>query len=682
MLLASSLVHAADAPQDPVVTLERFEVTAASGITENVTKIPMMIDLVSPVKSAEAQPTWIGEVMNQLPGVFFAQLRGPTDAPSIRLPVSYDNTELFLQDGVPLQSPISFNHGAFGNSGALTSFGGMEVLKGPGTALHGSDAFAAVINVKSLEPTSTPTGTVRVSAGAFGHHEARGEVSDGFSAGQSYRLAVSDLHADEWRDNASWDRLQIIGRHRYKSEKTEVNTIVTFTDLDTKMAAGLSPAAFETNPRADGLAPNVPRDQASNPVKYFRVSSELTHALSPRFTVQLTPYYRDSDSSYMHTWEPAVVPITYERAKTAALISRFYANWNLGSQTVVGVDLDRTNLDQVDEQILPTQTVWGAVYPQGKHFDFTVNYRNIAPYIQHTQQVGTNLILVTGLRYEEARYEYDNHLSSGAQNAFYRPANRTDRFEAVNPKLGLTWEFKPGQSLFSRYAHGFRIPSAESLYTLDSSQTAFNLEPEQIDSYEVGYRGNLGQGLLFNLAGYYMKSFDGLTTGIATPAGTITANGGQREYRGVEGQIAARLSDEWRLTFSVAFQDSKILRDRPDGTDPRGVNGKTPNSQPSRLANLGLGWTPAFAGRRLSLDLETQLLGSWWIDDQNTLKTPDEVIFNLRARYALNRKWVVTAKALNLLDRHYAMTAVDEGFGVNYRPGNPLTVSGGLEYSW
>lgn len=664
------------------IHLDRYTVTAASGITESVANIPQSIELVSPLKSAQIQPIWIGEIMNQLPGVFFANLRGPTDAPAIRMPVSYDNTELYLQDGLPLQSAISHNHGAFANSSALTSFGGIEVLKGPGTALHGSDAFAAVINVMSLAPTDTLSGNVRAAVGSYGATEVRGEVSTGFAGSQAFRVAASYAREDSWRDTTGWDRAQTIARHRWKSDTTEINTILTLTDFNSEQGGSQTLAVFNSNPRSDGLAPAVPRDQALNPVKYLRLSSELTHILSPRFTVQITPYYRDIDASFMAVWEAAVVPVISEKTVTAALVSRLYADWSKSSQTVFGFDVDETQLDNLKVQVLPAQVVFGQVYPQGRHYDFTVNYRNLAPYIQHTQRLSETFTLVAGLRYEEATYDYDNHLTSGAHDAFFRPADRTDRFDALNPKLGLTWQLERGQSLFTRYAHGFRIPMAESLYMLNSSQTAFELKPEQIDSYEIGYRGAFGPAVSVTLAAYYMKSRDGLTTGVFTPAGTITANGGVREYRGIEGQLVARLSDEWSLTLAAAVQDSKILRDRPDGTDPRGVNGKTPNSQPSRLANLGLTWTPGFAGRRLTFNYDLQLLGSWWIDDQNTLKTPDVFISGLRARYALDRQWTLTAKVLNLFDRHYAMTAADGGFGPSYRPGNPITVSGGVEFAW
>jgi iron complex outermembrane receptor protein len=663
--------------------LETVVVTAASGRAEELQNLPQTIDVISGGEAAATQPTWVGEVLNKLPGVYFAQLRGPVDMPAIRLPLSSDNTELYLQDNVPLQSPISFNHAAFAYSAALTSPGGMEVLKGPGTALHGSDAFAAVINVRSLEPTAQTSGALRVAGGSFGTRDARAEFSSGISANQAWRIAVSRQEADGWRDMTGWERTQAVVRHRWTSDRTQVNTILVATEFDSEMAAPLTLQGFLSSPRSDGLDPLVPRDRARDEARYVRLSSEVTHSLSDRWDVQVTPYLRYIDSQYMATWEPATVPVTQDKTETAGVISRLYANWSDEAHTVFGVDVERTELHQPKEQVLPTQVVWGEIYPQGFHYDYTVDYLNLAPYVQHSQRFSDRWEVVAGLRYESAKYDYDNRLADGAQFAFYRPADRKDNFSALNPKLGINWAIVPDQNVFFRYAHGFRIPSATALYALSSSQTAFSLDPEQINSYEIGYKGALGEKVTLTAAAYRMKSYDGLTTGVATAAGTVSANGGKREYSGIEVQLDVSFSRDVRASLAMAWQDSEIVRDRPDGTDPRGVNGKTPTSQSDELANLTLSWTPSIGPVSLAVDYDLQLIGSWWIDDQNTLETPDEYVSNLRIRAgSAGSNWAVTAKVLNLFDRTYATTAADAGFGARYRPGDPRSYVAGVEYSF
>ena len=673
--------HCAERADNRQPSFETVVVTAASGRAEHIIDVPQTIDIVSPEVAAAAQPTWIGEVLNKLPGVYFAQLRGPVDMPAVRLPQSSDNTVLFLQDNVPLQSAISFSHSAFAYSAALTSPGGMEVLKGPGTALHGSDAFAAVVNVKSLAPTQETTAAARIGAGSYGTREARFEYSDGIDDSQAWRIAVSHQQADGWRDHSDWERTQGLARHRWELERTVVDTVLVATDFQSSMAGALPFSVYRFNPRSDGLDARVPRDRARDRAKYLRLSSEITHELSGTYRLQVTPYVRSIDASYLATWEPATVPIIEEKTESVGLISRLYADWSQNSQSVVGFDVERTELEQPKTQFVETTTVWGEVYPIGRHYDYAVDYLNLAPYMQHTQRLGEAMEMVLGLRYERARYDYDNRLPAGARDAFYRPADRRDEFDAINPKFALNWSVAPGQSVFVRYAHGFRIPAATTLYALSSSQTAFSLDPEQIDSYELGYRALLGQRANLTVAAYLMRSYDGLTADVATAAGTVSANGGKREHSGLELQLEVRLTDSLSASLAAAWQDSKIVRDRPDGSDPRGVDGRTPRGQSDKLANLSLVWTPSVGGRELGISYDLQLLGSWWIDDQNTARTPDELISNLRLQAELGRGWSITMKVLNLFERQYATTAIDAGYGALYRPGEPRTFTAGVEYT-
>ncbi|MEL7482303.1 MAG: Plug domain-containing protein, partial [Pseudomonadota bacterium] len=110
----------------------------------------------------------LGDVLADVPGVFFSGLNGPRETPQIRNTLSFDNRTLFLEDGVPLQSSVFFDQSALGYSTALASPGAVEVLRGPGTALYGSDAFTGVIQARSQETSQFFEGNARARYGEFG----------------------------------------------------------------------------------------------------------------------------------------------------------------------------------------------------------------------------------------------------------------------------------------------------------------------------------------------------------------------------------------------------------------------------------------------------------------------------------------------------------------------------------
>jgi outer membrane receptor protein involved in Fe transport len=243
--------------------LENIIVTA-SGRAQGSLEAPVTVDTVGGDIAQRDNASWVGEKMNRMPGVFFSQLRGPADAPAIRQPISFDNVYLFLQDGVPLQSPVSFNHGAFAYSGALTSFGGIEVLKGPGSALHGSDAMVAVVNVKSRQPEFEDSGVLGLRGGEYGLFDARIELNSAINERHALLWAFSDQQDDNWRDNTAWERQQHIIRHRFRGDgETEANTILLYTDFDARMSA----AQLTTDPTQDGLVVDVDRDEAKSPTQ-------------------------------------------------------------------------------------------------------------------------------------------------------------------------------------------------------------------------------------------------------------------------------------------------------------------------------------------------------------------------------------------------------------------------------
>jgi len=90
----------------------------------------------------------VAESLNSLSGVLIDQLSGGQGhKAAIRMPMNTSGYYLYLQDNIPLQSPAFFNHNALWWSSFNSNVARMEVLKGAGTALYGSGAVAATVNV-------------------------------------------------------------------------------------------------------------------------------------------------------------------------------------------------------------------------------------------------------------------------------------------------------------------------------------------------------------------------------------------------------------------------------------------------------------------------------------------------------------------------------------------------------
>lgn len=452
------------------------------------------------------------------------------------------------------------------------------------------------------------------------------------------------------------------------------------------MTGTLTPDALVNNPESDGLADEVNRDDARDKAEYFRISSQISKKFSDRVTVQLTSYVRFIDAQYMHTWEPAITPTTKGLTDTLGLLNRVYLTWNESSSTILGLDIESTEFEKTTEQMRPTQVVWGTVYPQGVHLNYEVSYQSLAPYLQHTQALTEKLTMVFGLRYENSEYSFSNNLSESdftdaEPSPFLILGARDDDFSELLPKASINYAVSDNHSVYARYAKGFRIPDENDLYQLSPSQSEFELDPETIQSFEVGYRAWLNESVSMNAAIYRMIAKGGIVTGVATPAGNISVNGGEEQYQGIELGLQAQLNSAWLLTLAAAVTENTVEQKFSDQASE--LDGKSLVDSPDPIVNLRLQYQPEFLSA-LTTELELQYTGSWYMDEANTTETDAETLFNLRAEYALMDSLHIDLKVQNLFDEDYVLTAsapvwAPEG---RFRPGDPRTVSAGLSYKF
>lgn len=117
----------------------------------------------------------ISEVLNRTPGVFIHRGNGVEHLTAIRSPVftggAGAGSFLYLEDGIPLRAAGFSNiNGLFEAVDDLA--GRIEVIRGPGAAVYGSNALHGLINVITPEPEDAGR-LAELEAGSFGRVRAR-----------------------------------------------------------------------------------------------------------------------------------------------------------------------------------------------------------------------------------------------------------------------------------------------------------------------------------------------------------------------------------------------------------------------------------------------------------------------------------------------------------------------------
>jgi len=622
----------------------------------------------------------LGDVLADVPGVFFSGLNGPRETPQIRNTLSFDNRTLFVEDGVPLQSSVFFDQSALGYSTALVSPGSVEVLRGPGTVLYGSDALTGVIAANSQATEDRLTGNLRVRGGEFGQFDFAGSVNTPLGDNQALRISAGVAGEEGFRDETAFRRAHVLARHAFESGPWSTDSVVTFTDLTTESATSIPFSEFEAgNITLSGLNPQVDVEEAEEDVQYFRIQSKIAYE-GDGFRAEVTPYYRSQEVASTLTFQPATTPRETADVDTFGLLPRVYFDHDDGSTTIIGVDFEFTDFDLLLDQSRPTVSVFGDLFVQGVQFDYNVGFNAYAPYIQHERGFFDDAVKLTlGLRYDRQRYDFNNNLTDVPGDARLQVADRVDTFNNFSPKVRLLWDVTETQQLFARYARGFRTPRASELYELDADQAEFELDIESFDSGEIGWRASWLDGAVSTeLIGYYQVTRDGVVTLAQTGAGNISINAGSSRFAGIEAAVYAELPWGFDTSLSFAWQDFEF---RQFGAQPGSpFDGNQIEEAPETIGTWTVNLTPEFY-EQVTITSRLRHLGQWPLNSANTLFTDDEYIWTLLGEWRVTENIAVELRIENVTDNNFAVFADAPFFAPNgrARPGQPRTVSGGVK---
>ncbi|MDQ7041961.1 MAG: TonB-dependent receptor plug domain-containing protein [Sulfurimonas sp.] len=320
-LVASALLA------DSIVEISPISVTA-TGMDEKVIEQALSMATKNEKEIQLDQVIFQKDLLNSLSGVRIEQTGSVIGhMTSIRMPMSTGPYYLFMQDGIPVQSSGFFNH----NGLAYTTFQSatsVEVLKGAGTALYGSDAVAAVINVKSAgKPSKTKEISVKGMLGSYGFASTTVGMSDTIDKDSAYRANVSYMHSDGWRDNTKTDRAEANIRYDhtinddndvkilFNFSKTEAQQADSFNDYD-KVTSGSTDASDDPN-----YFTALQKTDVSRKFDYAKISAEFNNYSFNDLEITLTPYVRYNRNRYVATWE-ANLPSNDNELYTLGLLQR------------------------------------------------------------------------------------------------------------------------------------------------------------------------------------------------------------------------------------------------------------------------------------------------------------------------------------------------------------------------
>lgn len=663
-------------PEDQPQALEQITVTATGRATP-MTNLAGNSARIGDDEIRLVGATHVSELLFRAPGAWIVRGSGQEHLTALRSPVLTGagacGAFLYLEDGVPIRPA------GFCNVNELMEINteqaaAIEVVRGPGTALYGSNALHGTINSINPRADSTKNHLV-VEKGSWDYY--RGRFGGVFSTGEQDLYGWGHVeHDGGYRDDSGYDQAKVnLGWERH-GNGFDVRSLFSGTRLRQDTAGFI----FGKNAyKSSDSRKSNPVAGAFRDVDSLRLISDIALPLAPDFEVQLQPFLRNSYMEFTQHFLPGAPEEENGQSSGGLQLSLRHGDGESGL-LIGGLDLEYMDgfLEEVqDDPIEDGSDFLKETRPEGKHYDYDVTSLLIAPYVHWEKALNSRFRISAGLRFEHLRYEYDNRMLDGNTRddgtecgfggcLFNRPADRDDDFYEWAPKLGFV--HRPGDSWewYGFAARGFRFPQATELYRLQRQQDVADLDPERLDSLEIGLRGAAGP-LFWDMSTFYMEK----ENFIFRDADGINVSDGETRHVGLEYLLDWRMGPALSLTLSGTLARHTYRFDRTVGGGETIAKGDDVDTAPRRLNNLRLGWDFSSSGQA---EVEWISMGSYYMDAANTVKYGGHNLVNLRIRQTMARRWQAAVRLTNLLDTTYAERA-DFAFG-NYRylPGRERAV--------
>ena len=135
--------------------LERQMITVAARYAQTIEQAPSIVTVITSKEIDEMGFNTVAEALRMIPGIYITTSIESRELAWFRGTISPDNNKiLLLIDGVPWYDGV-YNHAWIDNYLSLDHIQQIEVIKGPGSAIYGSNAFSGVINLVTYLPTQT-----------------------------------------------------------------------------------------------------------------------------------------------------------------------------------------------------------------------------------------------------------------------------------------------------------------------------------------------------------------------------------------------------------------------------------------------------------------------------------------------------------------------------------------------
>lgn len=637
----------------------------------------------------------VPEALKYEPGIMVQKTGHGQGSPYIRGFTGFRT--LYLIDGIRLNNSV-FRDGPnqYANTIDPYSISRMEVVKGPSSALYGSDAIGGTINLISRGNTRTETGFnlhpnfyYRFSDAEnshSGHAETSGNYDDklGFLLGLSYKDYGDLIGGDQLgrQPKTGYDDLDVNFKADYAiTRDSKITMAHQHVNIDDAWRTHSTIFGRSWKGTAVGTDKIRVLDQKRE-LSYLKYDGQNFNTIFDNLNVTFsfqqqdeTEYrVRSNDKSNSQGFNVDTVGFTVQADKMTQ-----FGKWTYG------VEYYHDSVDSHNTKFNADGTI-SSIEIQGPVADDSA-YTLFDFYIQNEYPLLDSLDMIIGGRFTHAAVDAEKIKNpvTGSQTSFSNDWNNL----AGSARFLYHIDESDHWKAFAGVSQGFRAPNLSDLTRLDTAlsgeleTSSTDLKPEQYISYEIGFKTDYENGSA-QLAYFYTDVNDMI---IRAPTGNVVdgqlevtkKNSGNGFIHGLEFSGSYRFHPQW-TTFSTASWTEGHIDAFPTSAP---VLAYEPITRMMPVtANFGLRWNSITQNYWLE-GLITLAAGQYRLSssDQRDRQrippggTPGYTVYNIRGGWTVNKHVDLTLALENLTDKDYRI----HGSGLN-EPGRNFILGVGVKF--
>ena len=577
LILLSSVANGEDTDEDLMALYggEEF-ISIATGVEQPLHKAPAVASVLTKKDIERIGATDIDEILETVPGLHVARdAKGYNPMYVFRGISATDNPQvLMLVNGIPITNLFQGDRNLIWGGMPVQAIEKIEVIRGPGSALYGADAFAGVINIVTREAD----GEESFEAGVrYGTHNTKDYwLTGGGSVGELKYFGALESHKTDGSDEKITSDLQ------------------SALDLGLGTSASLAPGSVNLerknlDARLELAYKNLKlragaqiRDDLGDGAGTLTLAKDNNFA-SDRFNVDLT--YENKEftenlaikiqTSYLQTsqevngnlqlFQPGAVILVPNVGPVGPFPDGVIGNPEVNERhTRFNFSSFYTGIDR-HEIGVGTGYYHGDLYEvkETKNFGFDpttgipldpgdpiVDVTD-TPYVFLTEGKRENSYIFLQDVWQLAN---DWELTAGVRYDHY-----SDFGDTVNPRLALVWSTTRNLTTKLIYGEAFRAPSFAQQRAINNLSVQGNpeLDPEELKSYELAFDYRPAQNLVFNLNMFHYEWKD-IIQFVPVGIGAAEAqNNGEQTGHGVEFEVSWQALRDVELTSNFSWQKSE-----------------------------------------------------------------------------------------------------------------------------